>query len=187
MVNDVPSGSSPVVSEDLKTQDGLPVAPVVTTSEPTPGSKTPETNLLAALHEERRLRKEAEDKLNNLTTTTHSDEVFSDEGKALKSQIDSLQELIERKDLEEKFPALKELSQEFSEFKKDYPRHKGENIAKIFLQEKGMLEPKRKGLESPTGGRAPVASDMTVDEVKHLRETDYRRYADLLKKGLIKV
>ena len=195
--NDVNGVSSPVASEGLNTQTQLPVVPVVTTNtEATqPGSKTPETNLLAALQEERRKRKEAEDKLNNLNTTIPSDEVYSDEGKLLSNKIDSLEaklELLEEEkviaQVRSTFPLLKEHSAEFDEFRKEYPRHKIENVAKLFLTEKGLLEVPRKGLESPTGGqRSPAEPQMTHDEVKNLRETNYKAYKDKLQKGLIKV
>ena len=195
---DVLPGSSPTASEGVIPQTQLPVAPVVTTepvATPVPGSKTPESNLLAALHEERRKNKELEDKLNNLNTTTPSDEVYSDEGKLLSDKISSLELKLEK--LEEdkvvgqvhsKFPVLKEHSAEFDEFRKEYPRHKMENVAKLFLTEKGLLEVPRKGLENPTGGqRGPSEPQMTRDDVKHLRETNFRLYKEKLMKGLIKV
>ena len=196
--NDVSRNSSPVASEGVIPQTQLPEAPVVTSTAeatPVPGSKTPEANLLAALHEERRLRKELEDKLNNINTTTPSDEVYSDEGRLLSNKISSLEAKLEQLEEEKtvaqvhsQFPMLKELSGEFDEFRKEYPRHKMENIAKLFLTEKGLLEPKRKGLENPTGGqRGPAESQMTHDDIRNLRETNYKAYKDKLQKGLIKV
>ena len=143
---DVNGVSSSVASEGSNTQTQLPVAPVVTTSaEAThvPGSQTPSENLLAALKEERAKRKELEDKLNNLNTTTPSDEVYSDEGRLLNDKISSmalqLEQLQEEKliaQVQSQFPMLKELSNEFDEFRKEYPRHKMENVAKLFLTEK---------------------------------------------------
>lgn len=189
---DVTLPSSAVASESVIPQTELPVAPVVTTDKPTPGSQTPSENLLAALKEEREKRRLAEeratlleDKFNN-PTTAPSD--YSDEGRLLNDKIKSLEDKIERKELEEKFPQLKELSDEFAEFKQDYPRNKAENVAKLFLQEKGLLEPVRKGLEKPTGGmKAPTVSEMSHDDIKHLRETNYKKYKDMLVKGLIKI
>lgn len=195
---DVNGNPSPVVSEDLKPQEQLPVAPVVTTEPtvtPPKGSQTPSENLYAALAEERRLRKEAEDKLESINTTIPSDDVYSDEGRLLAERIAKLE--AREKAIEEqrenelviaKFPALKEVTEEFNEFQKDYPRHKLENVAKIFLAEKGLLEPVRKGLESPTGGqRTPMTSEMTPEDIKNLRETNYKKYKDLLGKGLINI
>lgn len=196
--NDVNGNSSPVASEGVIPQTQLPVAPVVSTvpsATPPVGSQTPPENLYAALAEERRLRKEAEDKLNNINTTTPSDEVYSDEGRLLNDKISSLEAKLEQLEVEKviaqvhsKFPVLKELSAEFDEFRKEYPRHKMENVAKLFLTEKGLLEAPRKGLESPTGGqRGPSEPQMTKEDVKHLRETNFKLYKEKLNKGLIKV
>ena len=185
---DVLPVSSPAVSEDIKPQTGLPVEPVVTTDKPTPGDKTPEANLLAALKEERAKRKELEDKITNLTTAPTDEEIISEEGRVLHAQIQSLQDRIERKDLEDKFPALKEFADEFNQFKAEYPRNKMENVAKLFLQEKGLLEVPRKGLEKTTGGqRNPISAEMTADDVKNLRENNFKKYKDMLQKGLIKI
>lgn len=191
---DVPQASSPAASEDVTTQMGLPVAPVVTTDKPTPGSQTPESNLLAALKEERAKRKELEDKLNNQTTTP--DEIYSDEGRALKNHITSLEAKIEaieeEKNLERlynQYPLLREKASEFNEYREaNHPRAKLESVVKLFLVENGLLEPVRRGLESPTGGpRVPVSDKMTQEDIKNLRETDFRKYSDMLKKGLINV
>ena len=195
---DVSGISSPSNSEVVNTQTQLPEASVVTSTvpaTPVPGSQTPSENLLAALKEERRKRQELEDKLNNLNTTTSAEEVYSDEGKLLSSKISSLEAKLEQ--LEEdkviaqvrsQFPMLKELSNEFDEFRRDFPRHKMENVAKLFLNEKGLLEPVRKGLEKPTGGpRNPMTSEMSHDDVKNLRENNPPKYRDMLKKGLIKL
>ena len=192
---DVLQGSSPVASEGVTPQEGLPVAPVVTTDIPTPGSQTPEANLLAALKEERARRKELEEQLNNNATNPAEDEIFSDEGKALKKQLDDLQlkfnQQEDEKELQKvhsQFPDVKELSAEFDEFRKDYPRHKLENVAKLFRAEKGLLEPVRKGLEQPTGGtRTPMTSGMTADDVKTLRETNFKKYQEMLMNGQLKL
>ena len=183
-------------SEVVNTQTQLPEAPVVTPQSVTqPGDKTPNHLLLESLHEERRKVKELEDKLTNLNTTTPSDEVYSDEGKLLSDKISSLELKLERLEedkviaqVQSKFPMLKEHSAEFDEFRREYPRHKMENVAKLFLTEKGLLEVPRKGLEIPTGGqRGPSEPQMTRDDVKHLRETNFKLYKEKLLKGLIKV
>jgi len=187
--NDVNGSSSPVNSEVAQTQEEVVATPEVVVANPTPpGAKTPPENLYAALAEERRLRKEAEDKLNNLTTSTSTDEIYSDEGKVLKQEIDTLKDKLELQELQEKYPQLKGLSAEFNEFRQDYPRHKGENVAKLFLSEKGLLESARVGLENPTGGtRTPVNPEMTLQDIENLRKTNYKKYLDMVKKGLIKI
>lgn len=189
---DVSGTSSPVVSEDLNPQNQPAEEPVVTPAPvetPTPGAQTPSENLLAALKEERARRKELEDKLNEITTTTPTEDFVSDEGKALNQKIDSLVDRIELRELQDKFPELKGLSSEFEEYRKDYPRHKGENIAKLFLAEKGLIETQRKGLEKTTGGpnKTPTSSQMTAEDIEKLRTTNFAQYRDMLKKGLIKI
>jgi hypothetical protein len=86
------------------------------------------------------------------------------------------------------FPALKEVAAEFEAYKADYPRHKLENVAKLFLQEKGLLDTPRIGLEQPTGGtRVAPTSGMTADDVKNLRENNWAKYQDMVSKGLINI
>lgn len=180
---DVEQNSSPA------TEIQLPVEPTVTTEpvETPKGSQTPSENLYAALAEERRLRREAEDKLNQLTVTVPDTEM-SDEGRELRNEINVLKDKIELRELQETFPQLKDMTPEFQEFRKEYPRHKAENIAKLFLTEKGLLETPRQGLEKPTGGpKVPVSTDLSVDEVTKLRTTDYKKYTEMLRKGQIKI
>lgn len=164
------------------------------------GTKTPEPNLYAALAEERRMRKELDEKmgqleqeLNTLKSTTPQGEAFSDEGKLLEGKISTLNQTIAR--LEEErtiekllvaYPVLKEAMQDFNEYRKDYPRHKMENVARLFLSEKGLLETtQRVGLETPSGSKTPVSTKMTQDDVKRLRETQPKRYAEMLRAGNI--
>lgn len=171
-----------------------------------PGSKTEPAELLKSLQEEREKRRLAEEKaklaeeeLNTIKSSVPSEsEAWSDEGKVLESKIKSLtSELSEvkgeltKKDILIANPQLKEVWQEFEDFRQD-PENKGMNMrtaAKAFLTEKGMLEPKRKGLEAPTGGpkTTPSFETMTADEAKHLRETNYRKYQEMLKKDQIKI
>ena len=197
--NDVTQNPSPAVSEDVTPQTQLPVAPVVTPSNATPpvGSQTPPENLYAALAEERRLRKEAEDKLNSLSTTDLSEpEVISDEAKILDGRIASLSAKIsqmeDEKALEKlliEYPVLKENLDKFNEFRQaEHPRAKIESVAKLYLAENGLLEPRRVGLENPTGGgRAPVSQGMTADDIANLRKNNWKKYQELLSKGLIKI
>lgn len=204
--NDVPQNPSPAVREDVTPQTQLPVAPVVTPAAVTPpvGSKTPPENLYAALEEERRVsaferqkRQEAEDKLKQQETTDPFEpEVISDEAKILKGQIDTLSgkisQLEDEKALEKilvQYPVLKENLDKFNEFRlAEHPRAKIESVAKIYLAENGLLESRRVGLENPTGGdRAPVSQGMTPDDIANLRKTNWKKYQELLSKGLIKM
>lgn len=187
--------STPAAGDGLIAQVQSGGTSVVVTPTPvTPGSKTPPENLLAALQEERRKRKELEDKLNN-TTPTLSDDQMSDEGRMLKTQIVQLNNKIEEmeqesrlKQLNEQFPALKDKSAEFQEFRKEYPHHKLENVAKIFLAENDLIvpTPTRKGLEQPTGGtRVPAQGGMSTEDIKNLRDTNFRKYTEMLMTGKI--
>lgn len=162
-----------------------------------PGSKTPPELLLKSLQDERQKRKELEDRITLLENSSVSPDVFSDEGKALQGEINTLKsELsdvrgeLSKKDVLIAHPILKEKWEEFETFRTD-PENKGMNLktaAKAFLVEQGLFEPKRLGLEKPTGGqRTPVATGLSMEEIKILRETNFKKYSELLEKGLIKV
>ena len=188
MENDVTQTPSPAGQETVQTPEEAPK-----------GSKTPEANLYAALEEERRLRKEAEQKARELETKVtvepETEEIFSDEGKVLQSKIGKLESellrLQEERELERtmsSFPAIKDKLNEFEEYRKEYPRHKLENVAKLFLSENGLLdEPVRKGLERPVAGpKTPPSNSMTSEEVAHLRKTNYKRYTELITSGKLR-
>mgnify|MGYP001559215479 FL=1 len=126
-----------------------------------------------------------------------SEEVFSDEGKLLEKKISSLESELTslktdsaKKDLQNTHPILKEKWSDFEEFRQ-LPENKGMNLrtaAKSFLVENGLIDVPRKGLEKPTGGsRVPLTSGMTADDVKHLRETDFKKYQQFLMEGKIKI
>lgn len=172
---------------------------------PAPGSKTDPNLLLKSLQEEREKRKQIEERQRALEEELESlkssslpePEVFSDEGKALESKINSLRtELSEmkgeltKKDVIISYPILRDKWTEFDDFRSN-PENKGMNLrtaAKAFLIENGLAEVPRKGLEKPTGGqRNPPPSGMTADDVKNLRTTNFKEYQRLLKEGKIKV
>lgn len=123
------------------------------------------------------------------------EEVFSDEGKALKSEISSLNEKFHelekrevRKELESEFSVLKDKREEFDEFLSDEEnkRLSLKKAAKLFLAEKGYLnsEPERKGLEKPTaGGQTPPNPNASKEEIENLRKNNYREYVTRLRKG----
>ena len=188
-----------VVKEEVTAPTPEPVVPEEATPAPaTPaGSKTDPNLLLKSLKEEREKVKILEEELANKSSALSEDEVYSDEGKILKKEIRDLKsELSEvkveltKKDILIAHPNLKEKWAEFDEFRAD-PENKGMNMrtaAKAFLVEAGLLDVPRKGLEKPTGGpRVPLASGMTTDDVKNLRETNYKKYLELLKKGQLKI
>ena len=199
--NDVMPRSSAEGSEPLQTQPPATSTPVVVEPAPaTPaGSKTPETNLLAALKEEREKRRLLEDeneKLKNTTAPSEIAEVYSDEGRELKKMLDATNEKLvrmeESRELESvlnQYPALKDKQDEFEEYRKDFPRHKLANAAKLFLSEKGLLEtaPTRMGLEPATGGvKTPPQAKLSVEDIKRLRENDHRKYMKYIQTGVIR-
>lgn len=195
VVNQEPVTAAPA-SEDVKTQEPEATLTEEVVPKAQAGDKTEPNLLLKSLQEEREKRKLLEQELETLKSSALSeDEVFSDEGKALKKQITALTEKInsieEDKNLQAvyaQYPVLKEKSEEFKTFREDYPRTKLENVAKLYLAENGMLEPTRKGLEKTTGGqRVPLTSGMTAEDVKTLRETNFKKYQEMLSKGQIKI
>ena len=172
-------------------------------AQPAPGSKTESELLLKSLQEERDKRRdleahqrELEEELLEFKSSVPADEVYSDEGRLLKKELDSIKGALssfkEERELERvyaQYPLLKEKSQEFENFRKEeHPRAKIESVAKLYLAENGLLESKRRGLETPTGGdRVPIKTGMSIEEVKHLRENNYKKYLELLKKDQIKI
>ena len=161
-----------------------------------PGSKTESELLLKSLQEEREKRRVLEEEISSLKSSLPSDEVFSDEGLALKKQLDAMNEkfstLEEEKNLEKlynQYPLLRESADKFIEFRQaEHPRAKLESVAKLFLAENGLLEPQRKGLEKPTGGtRTPESHGMTVEEIADLRSNNWKKYKDMAAKGLIEI
>lgn len=109
---------------------------------------------------------------------------------ALSNELAEIRARQERADVIEQNPVLKGEWSEFEKFRAD-PENKGMSLktaAKAFLVEKGLAGAPRKGLEQPTGGdRQPIQSGMTPEEAKRLRETDYKKYSEMVRKGQIKV
>lgn len=205
---DVTKNSSLGVSEDEQTQvqETDTQAEVTETPETQPGSKTPPEKLLAALQEERESKKELqarlqeiEDKLkeNESATPTLSDDELSDEGRQLKKEMEetrrelaSLKESKVIEGLQSQYPALKDKSEEFNEFRQNYPEGANiEAVAKLFLSENDLLgdSPRRKGLEKPTGGnKTPSKTKMSSKEVEDLRKNNYSKYLNMLESGQLR-
>jgi len=177
-------------------EEGVPVTP-------NSGDKTPSALLLESLKEEREKRKILDEEVRILREKLEnppalSDEIFSDEGKTLQGELKTLRtELSEvrgeltKKDVLIAYPVLKEKLTEFEDFRND-PENKGMNMrtaAKAFLVENELIDTQpRKGTEKSTGGpRIPLTTGMTSEDVKTLRETNFRLYTEMLQKGQIKI
>ena len=109
---------------------------------------------------------------------------------SLKSELSEIKQKLQKSEVIESYPILKETWQDFEEFRQ-LPDNKGMNMktaAKSFLIEKGLLETPRKGLEKLTGGgHEPISSGMKTEDIKRLRETDYRKYSEMIRKGQLKI
>lgn len=109
----------------------------------------------------------------------------------LQSTVAELQAKDEKREILETYPQLKDIWNDFEEFQNN-PDNAGMKplaAAKVFLSEKGGLDeqPKRKGLEKPTGGpKKPTSTGMSVEDLEKLRKSDGKKYREMLKKGQIK-
>lgn len=189
-VNIAPESQEPA-TEEVAQEVTEEVTDVTSQPQVKAGDKTPPNELLASLQKERAKRKELEELL--AKQNSPDIEVFSDEGKALKSQIDSLKAQLtafnEEKILssvQAKYPAIADKMEEFNEFRESYPNANMDSVAKLFLVENDLLQPKTapKGLErGSTGPRTIPKQGMTSEDVKDLRNKDYKKYMEMLMAG----
>src|SRR3990167_1199236 len=176
-----------------ETQKGESTVPEEIVPTPQAGEKTDPNLLLKSLQEEREKRRLLEQQVQELQDSISS--VSSDSGDedmtVVKSEIADLKRRLQKSEVLEAYPLLKEIWADFDEFRSD-PENKGmamRTAAKAFLTEKGLIEsPPRKGLEKPTGGQhIPLSTGMSAEDVKTLRETNYKKYVEMLQKGQIKI
>lgn len=203
-----------VVNDDLTNQqpsDGTTPEEAVKEETVTPaqaGDKTPANELLSQLQTEREKRrmlaeknKLLEEELKSLKFSPPLDngdeDLLSEEGKIfkreiteVKSELYSIKESKEKDNILATYPILKEKETEFDDYRA-LPENKGMSIAtaaKAFLAENSLLPSHRRGLEKTTGGEKAVPKyGMTTDEVKKLRESNYREYQKLLSEDKIKI
>ncbi len=182
-----------------------PEAPVA----PAPGDKTDPALLLRSLQEEREKRRLLEEREQAIleenerlkASALPASGAFSDEGKYLEGKIGELEKALAetrtneaKRDLQAQHPVLAEKWSDFEEFRQ-HPDNKGMNIrtaAKAYLIEQGAIEARPRGLEQPTGGTdrtAPPTAPgvMSAEDLKTLRETNFKKYQEMLQKGQIKV
>ena len=109
--------------------------------------------------------------------------------KKLETELKDVQGELAKSKVLDKYPVLKDLQGELDAFRAD-PENKGMNLqtaAKAFLTEKGLLEPTRKGVEKGSGGpRQALSTGMSDSDIKNLRETNYKKYREMVIKGQIK-
>lgn len=186
----------PIVNEESVIETPI-VEEVVTEPKPQPGDKTESALLLKSLQEEREKRRILESELEEAKRNVQPQgDVFSDEGKVLDGKIAKLEaELKAEKEakrlstLHATYPALKDKQDEFTQYLEDNQGMGMEIAAKAFLIEKDLYEtPKaRKGLESASGGgRTPVQTGMTAEEIDNLRVNNYNEYARRIRLGTLK-
>jgi hypothetical protein len=181
-------------SQEPPVEETAPVEEVVTettTPQVKAGDKTEPNLLLESLQKERAKRKELEELL--AKQNSPDIEVFSDEGKALQSQIRKLEAQVtaanEEKllsSVQSKYPAISDKMEEFNEFRQSYPTANIDSVAKLFLVENDLLQPKTppKGLEKgSTGPRTIPKQGMTSEDVKDLRTKNYKQYMEMLMAG----
>lgn len=197
-----------VVNEEVTTpqpSEGKEVVKEETT--PQAGDKTSPNELLAATQVERERRRVAEDRnklleeenkaLKSSALPDESEDYLSDEGKTLKKEISNVKEEVSeikedtlRKNVFATYPLLKEKETEFNDYC-SLPENKGmplKTAAKAFLAENNMLSVARPGLEKTTGGdKTPPTQGMTTQQVKDLRENNYKEYTRLLLEDKIKI
>lgn len=122
------------------------------------------------------------------TNTVPSED--NDRVKELENEVSQIKTDLTKSKVLETYPMLKDKWEDLESFRQ-LPENKGMNLytaAKAFLIEKGLLDAPRKGLEDPSGGpRTPVKTSMSAEEVKALRESNYKEYIRMLNNGEIKI
>lgn len=188
---DVTSDSSPTEGEtDVNNE-----VTATESHEEEKGTKTPPENLYNALQEERKLRKEQSEEIKELRTQLETltsassgdpDEDAARKIGALEKKLETLEDERRLDRVVAQYPALADKRAEFEEFSKEYPKHKADVVAKLFLAENDLLESKapRKGLEKKTGGtQAAAQTGLTLEDVDELRKTNYKKYLEDLSAG----
>lgn len=185
--------ASPVSPQE---EEGLPAVTH------TPGAKTPDNHMFAALKEEREKRQALEARLEALESYPQSSilpdtsEAYSDEGRMIlaklaerDAKIAALEEREKSRVLMAKYPSLQGREEEFDVYRKDFPAHKMEIAVKSFLHENGLIEatkPARKGLESSSAGpKTSEPQGFTAEEIDRIRSTQPRLFIKLIRDGAI--
>lgn len=137
--------------------------------------------------------KELELKIQSLEEAPDDDEEVSEKTTSeLKELRRKLTEMEEKRDLDTlyaEFPVLNQKLDEFDEYRQENPGMPLKTAAKAFLAEKDLLGQTRQnpGLEPARGGvkTPPSSGKMSADDVKHLRENNFKEYRRLVSEGKI--
>lgn len=137
-------------------------------------------------------KKELEQRLshyenNNPDLSTGEEDDVTD----LKKRVTAMQKQLDKAAVLDAYPQLKAVWDDFERYHAE-PENQGMNIttaAKVFVVEKNLTDtPQRIGLEKSRGGdRQPIPTGMSAEDIKKLRETDYKKYLDMVKKDKIKI
>lgn len=179
--------------DDVKT-DGIE-SEIPKTEVEEPGAKTDPTLLLKALQEEREEKRRERELRIAAEEALHAKEALADdldlpEGDQALLRVKVLEDQMALRDISEKLPVLKDNLKEFDDFRKEYPGVSIEKAAKLFINEKGLDKEtkERKGLEQPTGGgRTVPQTGMSEEEISNLRNTNFRKYSEMVRNGKIKI
>lgn len=142
-------------------------------------------------------KKELQDRLAQMealqTEYVDPDDAVMQKLHELDSKLSSIELDKKLSTLETTYPVLKDKQSEFEAFRED-PENAGmklETAAKAFLVENDLVEgaPKRKGLEKAGGGQRvpPSNGKHSAEDVKRLRETNYKEYMKLIKSGTLQL
>lgn len=146
-----------------------------------------------AEEEKKLLQEKVQELESQLVTTEYADpdDVVQTKLAELSAKLAKIEQDKQMDSILLKYPVLVDKMTEFEQYKQEYPTTKLESIAKLFLSENDLLTetPKRKGLEKAGGGQrvAPSNGKMTSEDVKRLRETNFKEYKNLLKTGKLNI
>jgi DNA repair exonuclease SbcCD ATPase subunit len=138
--------------------------------------------------------KELESKIQSLEESSDDSDYPEENSAELKELRKKLAEIEERSEMDRlysEYPALQERLDEFDEYRHENTGMPLNIAAKAFLVEKELLGQanERAGLEPARGGaKTPPQSDgMTSDEVRQLRENNYKEYMKLVRSGKLEI
>lgn len=135
--------------------------------------------------EEYKTRLAALDDKNPLQTPVPSNELES-----VRGELATVKTELSQAKLFRQYPVLEQAWPDFTEWhaKDENKAMPLESAAKVFMAEKGLLEPRRPGLQPNTGGQPQAPKQgMSAEEVKALREGDGRKYREALMAGKIQI